>query len=98
MTSLKEAAEGYEPSKTKNIAELEAVSTAQEIKTETRTNNEGKDYKTSFIELNNLEYRVPASVLEQVQSILKVKPDLKTFKVEKKGEGMNTKYTVIQLE
>ncbi len=98
MVTLKEAAENYEPSKTKNIAELEAVSVEQEIVTETRKNNEGENYVISFVLIDGLEYRVPKSVLEQLQEIQKAKPGLKTFKVSKKGEGMNTKYTVIQLE
>ncbi len=98
MVTLKEAADNYEPNKTKNIAELECVSIEQEVVTETRKNNEGEDYTISFVVINGLEYRVPRSVLEQLQEIRKEKPDMKTFKVSKKGEGMNTKYTVIQLE
>jgi len=98
MVTLKEAAENYEPSKTKNISELEAVSVEQEIITETRKNNEGESYTISFVLVNGLEYRVPKSILEQLQEIQKEKPNLKTFKVTKKGEGMGTKYNVIQLE
>ena len=98
MVTLKEAAQNYEPTKTKNIAELEAVSVEQEIITETRKNNEGESYTISFVMINGFEYRVPKSVLEQLQEIQKEKPNLKTFKVSRKGEGMNTKYTVIQLE
>ena len=98
MTTLKEFAEAYEPSKTKNIAELEVVSVSQNIQKETRKNKDGEDYTISFIVVDNEEYRVPSSVVEQLKTILEAKPDLKTFKVTKKGEGMNTKYTVIQLE
>ena len=98
MASLKETAQEYKPQQTKNIAEVEAVSVEQEIKKEVRKNKDNEDYTISFIVLNGEEYRVPNSVLEQLQAILKEKPDMKTFKVTKAGEGLNTKYTVIQLE
>jgi hypothetical protein len=98
MTTLKEEAQAYEPTHTKNIAELECVSVEQEIKKEVRKNKSGEEYSLSYINVTGTEYRVPSSVVEQLQTILKVKPDLKTFKVEKKGEGLNTTYTVVQLE
>lgn len=98
MASLKEEAEAYSPQHTKNIAELEAVSVEQEIKRETRKNKEGEDYSLAFVNVAGEEYRVPNSVLEQLQTILKEKPEMKTFKVTRKGEGLNTSYTVIPLE
>ena len=98
MATLKEEAKAYEPQHTKNIADLEAVSIEQEIKKETRKNKENEEYAIAYINVGGLEYRVPATVLEQLQDILLEKPDLKTFKVTKKGEGLNTKYAVIQLE
>jgi hypothetical protein len=82
----------------KNIADLEAVSVFQEFLKETRVNQEGKEYVVMYILIDGEEYRVPPSVLEQLKGILEEKPDLKTFKVKKTGEGLNTKYTVIQLE
>ena len=97
MATLKEAAKEYTPGKTKNIADLEAVSVSQEIKRELRKNNEGEAYNVSFIVVEGEEYRVPNSVLEQLQTIMNNK-EMKTFKVDKKGDGLNTRYTVIQLE
>jgi len=98
MTNFKETAESYEPQKTLNIAELEAVSIQQEVKQEVRKNKENEEYTINFVVVNGKEYRVPNSVIEQVQAILKEKPELQTFKVNKTGEGLATKYTVIQLE
>ncbi len=98
MTSLKDEATAYSPTHTKNIVDLEAVSISQEIKREVRQNKDGEDYTIAFIVVNGEEYRVPNSVLEQLQTILLDKPDMKTFKVVKKGEGLNTSYTVITLE
>ena len=98
MPTIKQKAQAYEPTKTRNITELEAVSVEQEIKKEVRKNKDDEEYTISFVVVDNEEYRVPNSVLEQLQTILEEKPDLKTFKVTKKGEGINTSYTVIQLE
>lgn len=98
MATLKEEAKAYEPQHIKNIVELEAVSVEQEIKKDIRKNKDGEEYAIAYINVAGIEYRVPAPVLEQLQEILKAKPDLKTFKVTKKGDGLNTKYTVIQLE
>lgn len=98
MASFKKTAQAYEPQKLKNIADLDAVSIEQEVKKETRKNKDNEDYQVSFVVVDNEEYRVPNSVLEQLKAILEEKPELKTFKVSKKGEGLNTSYTVIQLE
>lgn len=98
MTTIKEFATSYEPKRTRNIAELEAVSVSNEIKTEVRKNKDGDEYSISYLVSLGEEYRVPNSVIEQLQTLLLEKPDLSTFKVVKKGEGLNTSYTVIPLE
>jgi hypothetical protein len=98
MATLKEDALAYEPKQTRNIAELEAVSVDQEIKLEVRKNSDGEEYSIAIINVAGVEYRVPNSVREQVKQILKEKPELKTFKVSKTGEGLKTTYTVIPLE
>lgn len=92
MATLKEEAKGYSPKQTKNIAELEVVPTDVEIKEETDV-----EFPYKYLVKDNERYRVPNTVLEQLQSILKEKPDLKTIKVSKKGEGLKTSYTVIPL-
>jgi len=98
MPTIKEEAQTYSSSQMKNIADLEVVSVEQEIKSDTRKNKENEEYKVSYINVAGVEYRVPNSVLEQLKTMLDVKPDLKTFRVMKKGEGLNTTYTVVQLE
>jgi len=98
MTTFKETAENYEPQKTLNITELEAVSIAQQLKQEVRKDKDDEEYTINFVVIDGKEYRVPPSVLGQVQAILKEKPEMKTFKVTKTGEGLATKYNVIQLE
>ncbi len=98
MTSIGEHAKAYEPQRMKNIADLEVVSIIQEFKKENRKDQAGEPYIVSFIVINNEEYRVPNSVLEQLQTMMKEKPEMTTFKVTKKGEGLNTSYQVVPLD
>ena len=95
MVTIGEFAKTYEAQQMKNIADLEAVPTSSEIKSETRKDRDGEEYKVSYITLNGEEYRVPISVVEQLRGILEANPNLLTFKVRKTGQGMNTKYQVI---
>ncbi len=98
MGTLKDESLAYEPKAIKNIVELEAVSIDFEVYEETKINDEGKEYINKYIDINGEKYRVPASVLAEIKEILTVKPDFKTFKVTKTGEGLKTKYKVIQLD
>ncbi len=98
MSTIGEEAKAYEPQRMKNIVDLEAVSTQQEFKKEERLDQAKEKYTVSFIVINNEEYRVPNSVLEQLQTLIKEKPGMTSFKVTKKGEGLNTTYQVIPLD
>ena len=97
MATLIEEAKAYQPSQTKNIADLDSVSITQDIKRETRKNSDGEEYSIAFISVEGQEYRVPKSVLEKLQAILKVNPKMTNFKVVKTGEGLKTEYTVVPL-
>jgi len=98
MATIGETAKDYESKQMKNIAELESVQTNQDFKTETRHNTEkDEDYTVSFIVVNAEEYRVPASVLEQLRGILESNPGLKSFRVKRSGTGLGTKYQVIPI-
>jgi len=99
MATIKEAAQKYEPKRMKNIADLDSVSTELNfVEDEVRKDQNGEEYQVSYFIFNNEEYRVPASVLEQLKGILESKPGMKTFKVTKTGEGKGTKYQVIPLD
>ncbi len=100
MVTIKEEAQNYESEQTKNIADLDKVSVDLNIEPELRkgTNNDGKEFKYKVTIVDGEEYRVPNSVLKNLKVILKAKPDLKTFKVVKTGEGMNTSYTVVPID
>lgn len=97
MVTLTDFAKAYEPKQMKNIADLKVVNINTNIQTETRDGKEGP-YTVSFIIIDKEEYRVVMSVIEQLKAILESKPNLKTFKVNKTGTGMGTKYQVIALD
>jgi len=99
MGTIKESAQNYEPKRMKNIADLEVVRTDSEfIENEKRKDQNNEEYTVSYFVFEGEEYRVPASILEQLKGILKAKPELKTFRVTKSGEGKGTKYQVISLD
>ena len=98
MPTIKESAKAYEPKKTKNIADLEVVRTDIDIKEETFNTGKEDEFTINTIVINDETYRVPDSVLKSLKAILQEKPELKTFKVVKSGEGFNTTYTVVSLE
>ncbi len=98
MGNFKETAQAYEPKKTPVISELEAVSLASPMTKTSGTDDKGKTFEYFVVNVSGEDYRVPNSVVEQVQTLLEEKPDTKTIKVIKKGEGMASKYTVVILE
>ena len=98
MQSLREAAQAYEPKKTKNIADLEAVSLNVKISKTSGQDKDGKTFEYYVANVAGEDYRVPSSVLEEIQTLMENKPDVKTIRVVKKGTGMNTTYSVIQIE
>ncbi len=92
--TLKETARDYVPKQTLNIADLDKVDLSFPMDDRTGTNSEGKDFDYKVMIINGLEYRVPATVLEEIQKILKLKPEAKFVNVSKKGSGLNTSYSV----
>jgi hypothetical protein len=95
---LKQSAIEHKAKTTKNIADLEVVRLDYPIQDKEGLDKDGKIFKYKVIVANGEEYRVPESVLGDIQSILTAKPNLKTVKVIKKGTGMSTSYNVISLD
>lgn len=83
--------------KTKNISELPQVSTDFMLQSETFKDKDNNDVTIKIFEVNGEKYRIPQSVLNALNVILEDNPNLKTFKVKRTGEGMDTRYTVIPL-
>ena len=99
MATIKEKALGFIPKQTKNIADLPEVSTGLTIYDDgAGVDDEGKEFSYSYINVNNENYRVPNSVIGQIQDLLEDNPNLTRFKVKKSGEGLKTRYTVIPLQ
>jgi len=94
MTSLKEEAIAYVQKQTLNVADLDKVDLSFPIEDRVGTDNEGKDFKYKVIVMNDQEYRIPNTVIEEIQKILKLKPETKAVKVSKTGAGLNTRYSV----
>jgi len=95
--TLKDTAQAYESKSVGNIADLPKVSTELVVEEREGTNDEGKTFAYKVVIVEGQEYRVPASVLKSLKAILEDNSNLKTFKVKKTGQGMNTEYTVIPL-
>ena len=97
MSTLREEAQAYEPKETKNIADLDKVNTELDIKDKTVNEGQKDEFSYRYIVVDDVEYRVPTSVLKQLKAQLEAKPDATEFKVNKTGEGLKTEYTVILL-
>ena len=98
MTTLRESAKNYESKKTKNISELKEVNTEIDLKEKTQEKEDGDNFSYNYIIVDGEEYRVPNPVQEQLKTLLVEKPNMTKFKVDKKGEGIKTKYQVIPLD
>ena len=102
MTSIGDAAKEYVGStKTKNIADLDKVSTDLELvedSFEFTKDGETKTVKQEVIEIGEEKYRVPVTVKQQLKVILEDNPSLKFFKVKKTGTTKDdTRYQCIPL-
>jgi hypothetical protein len=95
MGTLRQEAEAFQPPQTLNIADLESFPLDIQIyESEEKENDRGEKFKFKYAELNGKKYRVPASVVEEIQTILKLKPTVKTCKVKRSGSGLATRYKV----
>lgn len=92
MTNIQERAKAYEPKKIPTIAELPSVDTSAEIFEENAA-----EFPYAYIVVNGTNYKVPNSVLADLKEQLAENPALKSFKVRKSGDGLNTRYAVIPL-
>lgn len=102
MESLKKTAQDYVPKQTLNIADLDRTNLNWKVESRTGTTTkkdaEGVEheetYTYSVMVVNEQEYRVPLTVLEEIQKMLKLKPDLEFVNVSRTGSGMATRYSV----
>ena len=104
MAKLNDFAKAYEPKQTtKNIADLPEVSTDIELEDDVfeftdKVTKQTKTINQKVITINDEQYRVPASVIQQLKVILADNPNLKRFKVKRSGSTKDdTRYQVIPL-
>jgi len=94
MTTLKEEAQAYEPKRTLNIADLDRVDISLPVEERVGTDKEGKDFRYKVMVANDIEYRVPYTVLDEIKKMLALKSDITHVKVKQTGSGLNTRYSV----
>lgn len=97
--NIKESAQAYKPQQTKNIADLEKIPVDLEVLPKSFETLDA-DGNTKIVEynaviVNEVEYRIPNSVLRDLKVLIAEDADLQFFKVIKTGEGLKTTYTVI---
>jgi len=97
MESIKNAALNYVEKVTKNISDLDIISIDEIMTEREHTKKDGTPFKIKVIQVDGEDFRVPDSVLRDLQVMLNDNPGIKYFKVKKSGDGSktNTKYTVI---
>jgi len=91
QNTLGEVADNYS-TKLKSVADLELVTDDMEIKEDLEA-----QYPFKYVEVNGEKYKMPNSVLETIRDIRLEDSSKKAFKVNKTGEGIKTKYSVIAL-
>ena len=94
--SISQMAQAYETPKLRNIAELDAVSCEAVIEEKTFPGKDG-EWSALVITSEGTDYRVPKSVLAKLKTLQEVKPKMKSFRVMRTGEGLNTDYSVVDL-
>ena len=102
MATIGEAADNYKPStKTMNIADLDKVSIDLQIVEDNFEFTKGDETKTvnqEIIVIEEVKYRIPVTVKQQLKILLEDNPKLKFFKVKKSGTTKDdTRYQCIPL-
>jgi len=94
MVTLRQEAQDFSPKQTLNIADLDKVSVDVQVYEGSGNDADGKPFTYKYVELNGKQYRIPNSVIEEIQTILKLKPTVNFVKVTKSGSGLATRYKV----
>lgn len=97
MAKLKDEAQAYEPTLTKNIADLDKVSLEIDVQEKTATDKEGKEFTYKYAVIDGEEYRIPRSVLKEIKTIMEEMPEVTHVKVKKLGEGLQTEYKTLPI-
>ena len=95
MVTIRETAKAYEPPMTLNITDLPQVNIDDlDVQDREGRNQDNEVFKYKSVVVEGREYRIPNSVIEEIQKIINLKPDIKLVKVTKTGSGLGTRYQV----
>jgi hypothetical protein len=103
MATIGEASKEYKSSATQNIATLTKVSTKLELVSDSFEIEDNithliKKVNQEVVVIEDIKYRVPVSVKQQLKVLLEDNPGLEFFKVKKTGTTKDdTRYQVIPL-
>lgn len=99
MQKLKDVVQNVEIKTTKNIAELEQFS-LQNVNAELKKgmNQVGEEFEYWVTYVGEDEYRIPIGVMVQIKTLLSNNPNADLARVVKTGEGMKSKYQLVQLD
>ena len=98
MGTIREEALAYEPQLTLNVADLDSIPINLDIQPREGKNKEGEVFHYKVVVIEGKEYRITSSVLEEIQTILKLKPTVTKVNVTKSGSGLATRYKVEALD
>jgi hypothetical protein len=99
MAKLKEIVSEYKTPETRNVSDLPYISLGEEIYERTYTKDDGTQFSIQVLirleDGEEVEYRVPKSVIAQAKTLLDTDDTLDTIRVVRTGSGMNTRYQVM---
>ena len=95
MATIRQAAETYKPVETKNISDLNKVSIDLDLTEKTFNQGQADEFSIKVATIEGEDYRVPNSVIKQLNILLDDTPKMTHFKVKKSGTGLNTTYQVL---
>ena len=102
MTKIGDLAKDFKSTATKNISELPEFLLNWEVIDDTfevvdKQTGKTKTVLQKVVNVNGVDYRIPASVFQQIKVLLEDNPKLIKCKVKKSGSLMETRYQVIPL-
>ena len=97
--TIKETAQNYKSMKTLNVTDLDKLDlNLPTIKREGTDINTQEPYFYEVVVIDGQDYKIANPVLEKIQDMLKLKPDMRWVKVTSTGSGKATRYTVRLVE
>jgi hypothetical protein len=92
---LKDMAINYVAPRTMVISDWDKIPVDLDVEEATATNKDGEEFTYLFAEIEGIKYRVPGVVLGGIKSVLTKFPSCEYVTVDKEGQGLQTKYTVL---